>query len=543
VIGIAFASILSLAAALAEDPASVGKRIYQEGILPDGRPLKARVEGDLQAEGPQFSCVRCHRRSGMGSTEGAVRVPPITAEALFAPTELRRSDIIGPLFEQRQPIQLRAHLWQLPTRPAYSDRTLARALRQGIDPAGRELNPAMPRYALSDEDATQLLAYLKSLSQRNPAGVNGDTIHFATIFDEGANTQERQAMLAVMDAYVQRHNRKTGNERQGKQVRAVLAGDPALPNRQWVLDVWDLKGSSQEWENQLEALYRQQPVLAILGGIVSKSYKAVARFCDRTGTPCLFPETLLPDNPSPDSYSIYFTGGIESEAEALGKFLARGPDGRKITQVYRETEFGTAAATALQNSVQKAGVLVHSVPVRRDHSPTSDFWSELSKKSPSSDLVLWLQDEDLMALPPALGNTPRVYLSYRLVKHPAAVPLPHSNSYFVCPFSLPRDAAPEAAHIRGRLLADHITVQDPRVQFDTYFMLSLVDYSLESMAGRISGDYLLEAIERETETAPNPGIFPRLSLGPGQRFASKGDRIVRFDSRGDLEAVSEWIVP
>jgi hypothetical protein len=40
-------------------------------------------------------------------------------------------------------------------------------------------------------------------------------------------------------------------------------------------------------------------------------------------------------------------------------------------------------------------------------------------------------------------------------------------------------------------------------------------------------------------------LYPRLSLGPGQRLASKGARIVRFSGpQGDqLEADSEWIVP
>jgi len=179
-----FASILLLAATVAGDPESLGRRIYQQGILPNGRPLKGRIEGDLNAQGELVSCVRCHRRSGMGSNEGAVRVPPVTAEALYAPTDLRRADIFGPLFEQRQSIQFRAHLWQLPAHPAYSEQTLVRALRQGIDSAGRELNPAMPRYTLSDQDAVPLVTYMRSLSHANPEGVTADSIHFATVFDE-----------------------------------------------------------------------------------------------------------------------------------------------------------------------------------------------------------------------------------------------------------------------------------------------------------------------------------------------------------------------
>jgi hypothetical protein len=37
-------------------------------------------------------------------------------------------------------------------------------------------------------------------------------------------------------------------------------------------------------------------------------------------------------------------------------------------------------------------------------------------------------------------------------------------------------------------------------------------------------------------------IYPRLSLGPGQRFASKGGYIAHYVN-GNLEAETDWIVP
>jgi hypothetical protein len=37
-------------------------------------------------------------------------------------------------------------------------------------------------------------------------------------------------------------------------------------------------------------------------------------------------------------------------------------------------------------------------------------------------------------------------------------------------------------------------------------------------------------------------IYPRLSLGPGQRFASKGGYIVHF-VKDKIEPESDWIVP
>ena len=65
------------------------------------------------------------------------------------------------------------------------------------------------------------------------------------------------------------------------------------------------------------------------------------------------------------------------------------------------------------------------------------------------------------------------------------------------------------------------------------------------MVDHFSRDYFIESVEHEAESLPNPGVFPHLSLGPGQRFASKGSYIVKPSDRapGGFEAVSEWIIP
>ena len=70
-----------------------------------------------------------------------------------------------------------------------------------------------------------------------------------------------------------------------------------------------------------------------------------------------------------------------------------------------------------------------------------------------------------------------------------------------------------------------------RLQFNTYFALNVTEHALNHMVDRFSRDYLIERVEHETENALSPGVFPRLSLGPGQRFASKGAAIARISSQ------------
>ncbi|GAB4559692.1 MAG: hypothetical protein Kow0047_05720 [Anaerolineae bacterium] len=47
--------------------------------------------------------------------------------------------------------------------PPYTEETLKRAIREGIDPAGNPLKWPMPRWQMSDEDLDDLVEYLKSL--------------------------------------------------------------------------------------------------------------------------------------------------------------------------------------------------------------------------------------------------------------------------------------------------------------------------------------------------------------------------------------------
>jgi hypothetical protein len=174
----------------------LGERMYRNGILPSGNPVDAIVMGDIKIDGSMFSCESCHLRGGLGSIEGGVVTPATNGAKLFQAMYYGRD--LTPDERSRLP-----KFFQPPAiRPAYTDETLAIAVRDRIGPTGKELNFVMPRYLLDSRDMGILITYLKSLSSEPSPGVTDKTIRFATIITEEVPLEDRTAMLATLENFV-----------------------------------------------------------------------------------------------------------------------------------------------------------------------------------------------------------------------------------------------------------------------------------------------------------------------------------------------------
>lgn len=420
------------------------------------------------------SCASCHRRSGYGASEGGAYVPPITGPFLFERGP-ERADLFRELYQEAQTKAYWARMRDPRPRPAYTEASLARAVREGIDPAGRQLSALMPRLPLSDEEIGHLAAFLRTLSAAPSPGVDAEEIHFATVFTPDVAPAERRAILAVMEAFFQRKNADTEGLLRHAGGSPWYKDDLAKGFRKWVLHVWDLEG--QDWRGQLEARIREQPVFALLGGA------DVHGFCESEELPCLFPNTLRPA--ASGAWTIYFNRGLDGEARALASYLG-GVDPN------------------------------------------------------ATDLVLWIDRREFLAMAPKLAGFRRIYLSASLVEPDPELPL-RDKLVFTWPWSLPGREGPHVHRARSWLRSRGIEATHERLQLNILYTLSLAEHALDQMAGRFSRDFFVESVEREAEVELNPGVFPRLSLGPDQRFASKGCYLVRLGERG-LEPLSGWIV-
>ena len=524
-----------------------GRRIYEDGALPNGEPLRAMRPEGFVMEGNHAACITCHRRSGMGSVEGSIDstilVSPVAGPVLFAPA--RFSDSY--LDDSHHYVPNEAWKRSL-TRPAYDRQSLGRALREGLDSGDMRLVAPMPRYELDDVSVAALSAYLQQLSSTPAPGIEPDALHLATVVTPDAKPGHTDAVLGVLRAW-------------SKSARG--AGKP------WRLHVWELSGSAETWFTQLEQHYRQRPVFALLSGIGGSVWEPVHNFCERNQVPCLLPSIeVMPDTGS-DWYSMYFSPGVDLEARVLARYLgnlvAAQDHGANIVQVYSDAS-GRHAMELLSTRLNR----ITGQVIQRRFRATSPR-TTMKDVSAGDILVLWLRPDEIAQLVTELPEGPvagRVFAS-ALLATPEALALPPAWKARVNYVSLFDDLGLQGEIARLRLerwlklagLAENIG--NRRLQADGYAACYLLNDALAEIreqevrrpAVPLRREHLLETLEtlvnkyNDSTNLVDPdshvAYYGRMSLGPRQRVAVRGGIIMRYASpnSGQLVAASKRIVP
>jgi hypothetical protein len=505
-----------------------GRRLYLEGLRADGSPLEGWRPGGERLRGRDMACVQCHRRSGMGTVEGVVVVPPITGPVLFAPGQ----PPAGHTPRRAAGMALQDHSFR--TRPAYDAPRLARALREGMGAGDVPLDPLMPRYTLSERELAALQAWLESLGTGPVPGVGSTTLHLATVITPDADARQRDAMRDVLQRCI-----------------AGRSPPPGRGRRPWELEEWALSGPPQGWRNQLEARMRQQPAFALVSGI-GRDWTPVHEFCEAEGVPCLFPNTDLP-GPNPRA-SVYLWPGMALEGAVLARHLMeqeRLPT--RIIQVFDPSDMGREGAAALRGALVSQPVTVFD---RTFRGPLDEAaWRSLLPPVDAGDvLVLWLGDADLERLlrshkaPPTAAG---VFVSGTLAgleRAPDArkVPPPwRAGLRVIYPFDAPEARLSRMVFNLGSWMSAQglsLARDTERTQGNTHAACEITARALYTLGERYSRDYLLELVE-DSYAGATASAFPRFTLGPGQRYGSKGAHLMRIEKDGSLAVDGDWIVP
>lgn len=535
--GVAWA-LLGVAGARQLPGVEAGERFYRDGVAARGAAVTAVVQQDIRVRSSDMPCLNCHRRSGWGTAEGPVTTPAVVGSALFAPVT-RGIAQMGTV-----------RTTGAGTRPAYTESSLLRAVRDGVDPAGRTLSPTMPRYAVDDETAANLAAYLRGLSAGVPEGVTADTVHLATIVTPGVSAGRRASMLDVLETYVRHKNAGTRNET-GRRERGPwdMAGH-VEKYRTWVLHEWTLQGAPGEWAAQLAEQYRRQPVFAVVSGLGDGDWTPVHEFAERVRVPVILPQLAFPpaEGSGDAFYSLYFSKGLGLEVELLAHQLESAATSARVLQVSRCGTAGHAAATAMQKRAPATDseCLAAGVPF------TSAGWARMLARRPGI-LVLWLGPADLQDVAAlsgdraAPGAVTSVYVSSTLLGD-SVRDLPEriaKRALVLHPFVPPDELDEHAFRALIWMKANALVPADRGVAINALFAVSLVADAFSHPRTLESREYFIERLEHLASRSPHRSTYPTVNFGPPRRFASAGGYVLEVPSAAGhpFRKVGAWFVP
>lgn len=529
---------------LTPDELRMGERMYREGLLPSGEPMKGIAVGDIPFSGTAFTCISCHLHSGLGSVEGKVVTPPTNGRILYQPREpyIKGSEFV-PLIHN--------YAVYLPVRPAYTDETLSALISSGFDPTGRSVQQVMPLYDLSDRDMAILIAYLKTLSDKPSPGVSNKQIRFATVIVEGTDPVAVKSMLTPIQFSIDRKNSLAAAAQKNPRV-ALMAYNMSgnLTGITFSLSRWTLKGPSSTWRSQLDDYYKAEPVFAILGGITNGDWEPVHRFCEDNRIPNLMPIIDYPILSESDWYTLYPSRGIRQEGETAASYLHSMYDlfsGRPVVQIIRDSRRGRALAEGFRENWKLTG---HSpaldITIEEGELLTPERLQEIISKEKPAALVLWDDATSLPALAVFAGKAvrPGIVLASATYLGKALWTIPEELRallYMTYPYRLPQEDARYDKSVKRVLSGKPIESFDLQILRQSYITGELLGKAMLEMRGEYYRDFFFDTIGMMADQYYP--LYERVSFGPGQRYASKGCYIVQLGKGKTplLERRSEWV--
>lgn len=309
VLGILLAPVLSAAGPLTPEEQR-GRQIFVEGTSPSQSEIVAVMgEEGIEVPASTVPCAGCHGRDGRGRPEGGVAPSDLTWDTLT-----RGATRPGGR-----------------SRPPYDERLLKRAVTMGLDPAGKTLHVAMPRFRLSLQDMADLTAYLKRLGTASDPGVTGTTVRIGLVLPPlGALTAMGKTVQSTLAARFADWNGKGGIY--GRKIELVPFEPPADPAARRVA-VADFLAKGDTF--------------AHLGAFLLGDDTALATVFEKNETPLIAPFTVHPRETFPLQREVfYLLPGIEAQGRALVRVLRAAPEAPAHPAVLSPDDAGLDGAVA-----------------------------------------------------------------------------------------------------------------------------------------------------------------------------------------------------
>ncbi len=542
----------------------LGEQMYREGILPSGEPMKTSLKDNVSLPGTVYGCESCHLRSGIGSYQDNIFTPPTNGAKLFKPQQFDTPPVSegGPFRQLQSGTRYSQYYQAVRARPVYTDESLAKALRNGIDSAGRIMNDIMPRYSLEDGDMGLLISYLKSLSSEYSPGASDTTLRFATILTDDTSPEDRNAMLVPLENFIRNTNELNSYDgREALTSRSTRVSPMSvvermarpLPKdsiRRLSLSRWVLKGPPETWRNQLEEYNRKAPAFAVLGGITNGEWQPIHQFCEENRIPSIFPMNDFPVISRSGWYTLYLSKGYYQEGEAAARFLNDNDQlkNKPIIQMVRDTREGRLLSRGFQETWRDFGQEpARTVILKAGETATAELVQQKLDQEKPGAMILWDGPESLKTLEmlaagenrPAMVLVSATFLGRSIFSLSEQV---RDFTYLTYPYGItpePGEKSPSMMARQQTFDAQANADAKNRISQKSHGLTLILGAALMEMRGNYYRDSLLDVID--TFVDQDVPLYGRLSFGLGQRYASRGCYIVQV-GKSKLIKRSSWLM-
>lgn len=523
-----------------------GKKLYLHGEAASGDSIVSTTFGDVKLSGKKAACVNCHRHSGLGSIEGSTIAPAITGEILFK--------------EKRMKAHRYHHTSSQSTfaldRPAYTKESLKNTLISGVDSSGKQLDKLMPRYTLSEDDYKNLFAYLNSLSI-DSKGVTDTTLHIATIIDSRADAGKSNTMLKTLEQYFADLNAQTRREIERTEQAPIQKEWLYGGYRLYELDIWNLDGAPETWNKQLNDYYGDQPVFAIVSGISKDSWHSVDEFCNDKEIPCILPNIKTPGFSKNNLFTLYFNSGPFNDASVLTAYFNAKASASKSTFNIVQL-FDTAVYSGKAKKIFSEGISgndkIKITDMALEKIDDDKFKQLLSniKSSDSTSIIIWADELAPSLIKKLKDNKNRiksVFIPYYLAtdaKTREKLKNIGIEVYTSYPYVAPENEARATIRSTAWGRSKKIDMTEKAVFTNTFTAIKLLMAAIKHARSNYNSAYIIELLEHKLDKAVVTGMYPKLSIGPNQRYASRGGYVMLIptdDTDSPLVPLSKWILP
>jgi ABC-type branched-subunit amino acid transport system substrate-binding protein len=487
-----------------------GKAFYLRGESVSGQEVTALM-GEIDVPAATLTCAGCHGMKGQGITEGGVTAGPLTWSFLTKP--YGHADEGG-----------RKH-------GAFSETSFVRMLTAGLDPAGNKLAVAMPTYRMSQEDMTNLIAYLKVIETDTDPGVNDTSIVLGTVLPEkSALSGLAQSMGDVLQAYFAEINSRGG-----------------IYNRKIELRV--MHGDSKSTVPNMKRLIEEEQVFAIVSGLSAGAEDGVAALTQEKEVPFIGPSTLMPQRGAPvNRYIFYLLPGLKEQARALAKFAAKKSDApnARVAIISPDAEFNRTIVTSIEEQTKKGGwKSVITNYYAQDGLVAASRVAELKQKGIDTVFFLGggLEATAMLKEADAAGWTPSIYMLGTLVGRNIAdaVTIKTKDKIFLAFPTVPTDVSEAGATEYSALLQrNKLQANHAAAQASAMAAAKILVHALERCGKDLSRERLITTLEGLYEY--DTGLMPKITFGPNRRIGVLGAYVVTIDPEKKLFPASlEWI--